>query len=588
MFSLRTLNLENTKVTLKRLLGYVKPYTSHVVISLISSIVSVGLTLLIPVLIGKAVDKIVDTGNVDFNYIFKMCLLIASCILGVAVFQWLTGTLTSRLSYNTVKDIRKDLIKKLNSVPLNFIDTTPHGDIISRIINDADALGDGLLQGFTQLFTGTLTILGTLIFMLSLNYQIALLVMVITPVSLLVTFGITRFSAKRFSRQAAIQGEVSSYVEEMVSNQKLLIAFSNEEDTVEEFEKINSRLYTAGEKAQFSSSIGNPSTRFINTIIYALVGLTGSFAAIGGHITVGTVSAFLTYSNQYTKPFNEISGIIWQIQSAFAGARRIFETLDEPNEVPEGKNAAKLLKARGDINIDDISFSYVPKQNLIENFSLKVTSGQKVAIVGPTGSGKTTIINLLMRFYELESGKIFVDGKNITDITRNSLRKLYGMVLQESWLYSATIKENIAYGKPNATDDEIIKAAKDAYAHEFIMQTEHGYDTVLTLGGESLSSGQKQLLCIARVLLCNPSMLILDEATSSIDTLTEQRVVKAFNKMMTGRTSFIVAHRLSTIQNADVILVLKDGNIIEQGTHLQLLAKKGFYYHLFKSQFAQV
>lgn len=571
---------------LKRILTYTKPYGFYLVGAAVCALISVSLTLLLPVLVGRAIDYIIEQGNVDFGGVLTLCVYMLISIGIVALFQWLMGICTSVLSYRTVRDMRKEVFRKLNHVPLNFIDTHPHGDIISRVVNDTDVVGDGLLQGFTQLFSGVVTILGTLGFMLFINYKIALLVFLITPLSLFVAIFIARLSSKFFTRQSMTQGELSSSVEEMVANQKLIIAFSGEEKVEKDFEEINSRLYTWGEKSQFSSSLSNPSTRLVNTIVYTAVGVAGALSVLSGGITVGTVSVFLTYANQYTKPFNEITGVIGQIQTAFAGAKRVFNLLDQADEPPEKPQAKTIEKAEGKVDIKNISFSYVPKRKLIENFSLQVKPGQNVAIVGPTGSGKSTLMNLLMRFYELNKGDILVDGISIQDITRDSLRLLYGMVLQDSWLYDATIAENIAYGKPNATREEIIEVAKSAYAHNFIMRMDKGYDTYITEDGDTVSQGQKQLLCIARVLLCNPSMLLLDEATSSIDTLTERRVQKAFTKMMEGKTSFIVAHRLSTIKNADIILVLKDGNIEEQGTHEELLLKKGFYYTLYNSQFA--
>lgn len=569
-----------------RTFAYMKPYKLYLIGAVSFAALSVALTLLIPVLIGRVVDHIVSAGNVEFDKIAPLCVYMLLCIAGVALFQWLMGMCNSTLSYRTVRDLRNALYQKLNDVPLNFIDTHPHGDIISRIVNDTDAVSDGLLQGLTQLFSGVITILGTLCFMLALNVHLALIVIIITPLSLLAAVGISRLSAKRFSKQALTQGELSGYVEEMLGSQKLIITFAHEDEAQARFEEINGRLYVHGERAQFTSSLANPSTRFVNTIVYTSVGLFGALSVIDGSLTVGVVSAFLTYANQYAKPFNEISGVVGQIQTAFAGARRVFDMLDEENQPPQPANAVDKPDTNGKIEMNGVSFSYTPKQNLITNFNLAVSPGQKVAIVGPTGGGKSTLINLLMRFYEVNHGTIHVDDTDISKITRNSLRKLYGMVLQESWLYNATIKENIAYGRPNATGAEIEQAAKEAYAHDFIMQTENGYNTVISDDSDNISSGQKQLLCIARVLLCNPSMLILDEATSNIDTLTEARVQKAFVKMMQGKTSFIVAHRLSTIVNADVILVLKDGDIIEQGSHKQLLEKKGFYHKLFYSQFA--
>lgn len=576
----------NNKGVIKRTLAYTKPYKFYIIGAIVCAAVSVSLTLLAPVLVGRAIDRIVSKGNVDFDNVFIICMVLLVTVSGVAVFQWLLGICTNAVSYNTVRDMRKDLFKKLNTMPLSYIDSNPHGDIISRIVNDTDAVGDGLLQAITQLFSGLITIMGTLVFMVAIDYKIAMVVFFITPLSLFVAAFIARLSGKMFSRQSKTQGEISSCVEEMVGNQKMVITFSYEERSQKKFEEINNRLYDCGEKAQFASSLANPSTRFVNAIVYAAVGIVGALSAISGSMTIGMVSCFLTYANQYTKPFNEVTGVIGQIQSAIAGAGRIFSLLDESDQVPESDDAIEMDKCSGNVKIENVSFAYTPGQRLIENFSLNVKPGQKIAIVGPTGCGKTTLINLLMRFYDVDSGSISVDGVPIKNITRNSLRHLYGMVLQESWLYSATIRDNIAYGRPDADDEEITAAAKAAYAHDFIMRMEKGYDTVITEEGGNLSQGQKQLLCIARVMLCNPSMLILDEATSSIDTLTELRVQMAFNKMMEGKTSFIVAHRLSTIKNADVILVMKDGNIIEQGTHSELISKRGFYFNLYNSQFA--
>ncbi|GHU82700.1 sugar ABC transporter ATP-binding protein [Clostridia bacterium] len=569
---------------LKRILSYTKPYRIYMAGAFVCAALSVGLTLLAPVLVGRAIDNIIGKGNVNFAAIAHICAIIAIAVAGAAAFQWLMGLCTSVLSYRTIFDLRKHLFAKLHSVPLSFIDSTPHGDIISRIVNDTDAVGDGLLQGFTQLFSGILTIVATLAFMLVINYKIALIIFVITPLSLFVSAFIAKLSAKRYMEQAETQGELSSYVEEITGNQRLVIAFNEQAEVQEKFEEINNRLYTCGQKAQFASSLSNPSTRFVNAIIYTAACIAGALAAISGGMTIGTVSCFLTYATQYTRPFNEITSVIGQIQSSFAGAKRIFAVLDEENQPPDEPNAAALTTCNGNVTVRDVSFSYTPQQNLIKNFNLVVKSGQKIAIVGPTGCGKTTLINLLMRFYDTNSGTISIDGIPSTSITRSSLRQLYGMVLQDSWLFGGTVRENLCYGNPNATDKEIISAAKAAYAHEFIMHTENGYNTIITEDGGNLSGGQKQLLCIARVLLCNACMLILDEATSNIDTLTEVRVQKAFAKMMQGKTSFVVAHRLSTIQTADVILVMNNGNIIEQGSHEELIAKQGFYYELFNAK----
>lgn len=577
-----------TKKTVVRILSYTKPYRRYLLGALLCAAASVCLTLLGPVLVGDAIDFIIAKGQVDFANVAKILLVLLVTIGGVALFQWLMALCTNAVSYYTVRDMRRQAFKKLHDVPLKYIDTTMHGDLISRIVNDIDAVGDGLLQGITQLFSGLVTIVGTVVFMLAINIQIALVVVLITPLSLFVAAFIARLSAKMFKEQQQTQGEISGYIEEVIGNQKVVKAFLREEKSAETFEEINQRLYVCGKKAQFASSLANPSTRFVNGIVYAAVGVIGAVSAVSGLLTVGQISCFLTYANQYTKPFNEVTGVIAQLQTAVAGAKRVFALLDQTNQSPDKEGAYVLHSCKGQIDIDNISFSYTPQQKLIEHFCLHVQPGQRVAIVGPTGCGKTTIINLLMRFYDVNSGRICIDGVDIRQVTRESLRSQYGMVLQESWLYHATVRENIAYGKPDAKQEEIEAAAKAAYAHGFICQLENGYDTIVTEQGANLSQGQRQLLCIARVMLCNPPMLILDEATSSIDTLTEQRVQKAFQKMMQGRTSFIVAHRLSTIQEADVILVMQNGNIVEQGTHTSLLQKGGFYSRLYNSQFAPV
>ncbi|MGN0550621.1 MAG: ABC transporter ATP-binding protein [Acutalibacteraceae bacterium] len=578
--------MKSTK-TVKRILSYTGKYSLFLLGALICSAVSVCLTLLGPVLVGNAVDCIITKGKVDFESVFKILSYLVLTIAGVALFQWLMTLCTNAVSYRTVQDLRKEIFKKFCDVPISYIDKSIHGDLISRTVNDIDAVGDGLLQGITQLFQGVITILGTLVFMLTINYKIAIVVVLITPLSLFVAAFIARLCAKMFKEQQQTQGEISGFVEEIIGNQKLSAAFLMEEENEERFDKINQRLYVCGKKAQFASSLANPSTRFVNGIVYAAVGIIGALGAVNGVLTVGQLSCFLTYANQYTKPFNEVTGVITQLQTAIAGAKRVFAVLDEENQEPDSENALVLTHCSGNIQIENVYFSYTPEQRLIESFNLSVKPGQRIAIVGPTGCGKTTLINLLMRFYDVTSGSIKVDGTDIRDITRSSLRKMYGMVLQESWLYNATIKENIAYGKPDASMDEIIKAAKAAYAHSFIVQMENGYDTVISEDGGNLSQGQKQLLCIARVMLCNPPMLILDEATSSIDTLTEQRVQKAFTQLMKGKTSFVVAHRLSTIKEADVILVMNNGNIIEQGTHNELIGRGGFYHSLYNSQFAK-
>lgn len=574
--------------TIKRILAFTKPYKGYLLGALLCAAGTVCLTLLGPVLVGDAIDFIIAQGQVDFISIGKILLGLLITIAGTALFQWLMTLCTNAVSYYTVRDMRQALFSKLNAVPLKFIDMQPHGDLISRVVNDIDAVGDGLLQGVTQLFSGLITIFGTLAFMLAINYKIALVVVLVTPLSLFVAAFIARLSAKMFKEQQQTQGEIGSFIEEIIGGQKVVKAFSREEKNQEIFDEINQRLYVCGKKAQFASSLANPSTRFVNGIVYAAVGVIGAVSAVLGGLTVGQISVFLTYANQYTKPFNEVTGVITQLQTAMAGARRVFSVLDEPAEKKDAPGARVLTRCDGAVAAEHVDFSYTPQRKLIQDFNLKVKPGQRIAVVGPTGCGKTTLINLLMRFYDADSGIIRVDGRDINEITRESLRAMYGMVLQESWLYSASIRDNIAYGKENATDDEVINAAKAAYAHGFITRLPNGYDTIVTEDGSNLSQGQRQLLCIARVMLCDPPMLILDEATSSIDTLTEQRVQRAFQKMMEGRTSFVVAHRLSTIKEADLILVMNAGNIVEQGTHEQLLQRDGFYAKLYNSQFAPV
>ncbi len=575
------------KGVVKRILLYTSKYKLYLISAFVFAVFSVCLTLLGPVLTGDAIDYIIGKGNVDFGSVGKILIGLICSTAGVAVFQWLMSLCINRVSYYTVRDMRRDAYQKLNNVPLSYIDSNAHGDIISRIINDIDAVGDGLLQGVTQLFSGIITIVGTLGFMVAINFRIALVVVFVTPLSLFVAAGIAKLSAKMFSKQQRTQGEISGFVEEMIGNQKVVSSFSMEEQNEQEFKKLNDELYICGKNAQFASSLANPSTRFVNGVVYAAVGVIGALSAIAGGLTVGQISCFLTYANQYTKPFNEVTGVISQIQTAIAGGARLFELMDSPDKTPDSENAKPLENVRGDIEFNNVSFSYTPDRPLIKNFNLKVKQGQRVAIVGPTGCGKTTLINLLMRFYDVCGGEIKIDGKPAASFTTDSIRRSFGMVLQESWLYNGTIRDNIAYGKEDATNEEIVTAAKAAYAHSFIMHLPDGYDTVITEDGANLSQGQNQLLCIARVMLSNPPMLILDEATSSIDTLTEQRVQLAFNKMMQGKTSFVVAHRLSTIKEADIILVMKDGNVIEQGRHNELLARGGFYAELYNSQFAK-
>ncbi len=581
-------NSQAKKKTLKRIVSYTKPYGKSLAGAVVSAVFYVVLNLTTPVLIGQAIDKAVGEGNVDFSAMLRIIGMIALTVIGSAFFQWLMALFTNTVSYMTVRDMRRDIFAKFNYVPLRYIDGHPHGDLISRVINDIDSVGDGLLQGVTQLFSGIVMIVGTLVFMLAIDFRIAAVVVVISPLSVFVAAMITRLSHKMFIKQSRTQGEISSYIEEIVGNQKTVKAFGYEERSLKDFEDINERLRVCGQKSQFYSSLANPSTRFVNSVVTAAVTVVGSINAINGIISVGQISCFLTYANQYTKPFNEVTGVIPQLQSALAGASRVFDVLDEPEQSKDADSAVELKDCKGSIDIENVCFSYSPDRKLIEDFNLKVKPGQRVAIVGPTGCGKTTLINLLMRFYDIDSGSILIDGIDTQNITRNSLRGLYGMVLQESWLYNATISENIAYGKPDATIDEIRAAARKAYIDGYIRRLPDGYDTIITEEGMNLSQGQRQLMCIARVMLCDPPMLILDEATSSIDTRTEIRVQQAFNAMMKGRTSFIVAHRLSTIKEADIILVMRDGHIIEQGNHRELLERKGFYSTLYNSQFSSV
>lgn len=574
------------KSVVSKILKKIKPYYGYLLLALLSAVISVSLTLYIPVLTGQAVDNIIDAGKVNFENILQILIYIAVGIVGVTVFQWIMNYFTNIISYKTVRDLRREIFDKFNSVPLSYIDSHPHGDLISRVINDVDAVGDGLTQMFLQLFSGIVTIVGTLIFMLMIDWRIALAVVILTPLSLFVAAFIGKLSHKRFSEQQLLQGEISSYVEEHVGNQRIVKAFSYENRAIADFEKLNTKLYDVGFKAQFAGALANPSTRFVNAMVYAAVGIFGALTAISGSLTVGQLSCFLTYANQYTKPFNEVTGVLTQLQTGIAAAGRVFEVLEAENEVPDSHESPKISECKGNVKIENVSFSYTKEKPLIRNFSLDVKSGSKVAIVGPTGCGKTTFINLLMRFYETDNGKISIDGVDIKSLSRDNLRRQFGMVLQDSWLFCGTIMENLRYGNENATDEEIISAAKASYAHSFIRRMPDGYNTVISEGGGNLSQGQKQLLCIARAMLTNPAILILDEATSSIDTLTEIRVQKAFAKMMKGKTSFVVAHRLSTIKESDVILVMKDGNIIEQGNHEELLKKGGFYSTLYNSQFA--
>lgn len=571
---------------MKRVLKYIRKYTPALVLSLLLAGLTVLLTLYIPILTGNAVDLIIGRGQVDIPGIFSIMKKIAIAMIITAVGQWVMNTCNNYITYHVIRDIRTDAFAKLEILPLKYLDAHAYGDIVSRVIADVDTFADGLLMGFTQLFTGVLTILCTLGFMLVTNVPITLVVVCITPVSFLVAKFIATKTYSMFKEQSETRGEQTSLIEEMIDNQKIVNTFSRGEAVKSKFGEINGRLQKCSLKAIFFSSITNPATRFVNSLVYAGVGVFGALVAIKGGISVGRLSCFLSYANQYTKPFNEISGVVTELQNAFVCAGRIFELIDEEPQVPDAADARVLEEAQGNVDLKDVYFQYVPEKKLIQNFNLQVKPGQRVAIVGPTGCGKTTVINLLMRFYDVNSGSIKVDGTDIRDITRGSLRTNYGMVLQETWLRSGTIRDNICMGKPDATEEEIIAAAKASHAHSFIKQLPQGYDTVITEDGGSLSQGQKQLLCITRVMLCLPPMLILDEATSSIDTRTEIKIQNAFAKMMEGRTSFIVAHRLSTIQSAEVILVMKDGNIIEQGNHETLLAKGGFYANLYNSQFA--
>ena len=577
---------KNNKETMKRVLKYIRKYTPALVLSLLLAGLTVLLTLYIPILTGNAVDLIIGKGQVDMAGIFAIMKKIAIAMIITAVGQWIMNTCNNYITYHVIRDIRTDAFAKLEILPLKYLDAHAYGDIVSRVIADVDTFADGLLMGFTQLFTGALTILCTLGFMLVTNVPITLVVVCITPVSFLVAKFIATKTYSMFKEQSETRGEQTSLIEEMIDNQKIVNTFSRGEAVKSKFGEINGRLQKCSLKAIFFSSITNPATRFVNSLVYAGVGVFGALVAIKGGISVGRLSCFLSYANQYTKPFNEISGVVTELQNAFVCAGRIFELIDEEPQVPDAADARVLEDAQGNVDLKDVYFQYVPEKKLIQNFNLQVKPGQRVAIVGPTGCGKTTVINLLMRFYDVNSGSIKVDGTDIRDITRGSLRTNYGMVLQETWLRSGTIRDNICMGKPDATEEAIIRAAKASHAHGFIKRLPKGYDTVITEDGGSLSQGQKQLLCITRVMLCLPPMLILDEATSSIDTRTEIKIQNAFATMMEGRTSFIVAHRLSTIQSADVILVMKDGNIIEQGNHETLLAQGGFYANLYNSQFA--
>lgn len=571
---------------MKKVMRLIRPYLHYVVLSFVFALISALLTLYAPILIGQGVDLVVGEKQVDFSGVFQILKRLAVIIGITSAAQWLMNLCNNTITYRVVKDVRKKAFTQLQKLPLKYIDSHQYGDTISRVITDVDQFSDGLLMGFSQLFTGVVTILGTLIFMLSINVKIALVVILITPISLFVASFIAKKTYTMFRKQSEARAQMTSLVDEMVGNQKVVQAFGYQKEALERFDEINKELQTCSLKAIFFSSITNPSTRFVNGLVYTGVGIVGAVSAMRGLITVGQLSCFLSYANQYTKPFNEISGVVTELQNAFACAKRVFDFIEEEPEKEDAPGAHALEQIDGSLTLSDVCFSYDPKVPLLQKLNLRVEPGQKIAIVGPTGCGKTTLINLLMRFYDLQEGTIFLSGHDIMEITKDSLRAGFGMVLQETWLKSCSIAENIAYGKPDATREEIVEAAKAAHAHEFIVRMNEGYDTILTEEGGNLSQGQKQLLCIARVMLKLPPMLILDEATSSIDTRTEIKIQEAFQKMMEGRTSFIVAHRLSTIKEADRILVMKDGNIIEQGNHEELLKKQGFYAQLYESQFA--
>ena len=578
---------QQRKATLNRVLHKIRPYSAFVVCSLLVAAVSVAAQLYIPILCGDAIDKMLGKGNVDLAGVLRIAVSILVVAAVAALAQWLLSVCNNRITFSVSRDLRNEALRKIQTLPLSYLDSHPSGDIVSRMVADVDTFADGLLMGFTQLFSGILTILGTLLFMLRENVPITLVVVCITPLSLVVAGFLAKRSYGYFQSQSTVRGKQTALVNEMIEGQKVVQAFGHEAESLAAFDEVNGQLQDVSLKAIFFSSLTNPATRFVNNIVYAGVGLVGALYAVRGGITIGQLSVFLSYANQYTKPFNEISGVVTELQNALACAARVFELLDAEEQVPEAENAA-ALQPDGHVQLQDVSFRYLPDRPLIEGLSLDVQPGQRIAIVGPTGCGKTTLINLLMRFYDVNSGSIRVSSTDIRDVTRASLRGSYGMVLQDTWLRAGTVRENIAYGKPDATMDEVIAAAKAAHAHSFIRRLPDGYDTVIAEDGGNISQGQKQLLCIARVMLCLPPMLILDEATSSIDTRTEVRIQKAFARMMQGRTSFIVAHRLSTIREADVILVMKDGHIVEQGNHDQLLAQGGFYAKLYNSQFEGV
>jgi ATP-binding cassette subfamily B protein len=575
--------------TLKRVFSYARPYLRFFILTVIFAGLGVALSLSVPVFIGEAVDCCVGKGNVDFEKLLKIIITLAVIVISSTVFQWLMSLCTNKLAFLTIRDLRADIFNKLERVPLKYIDGHTKGELTSRVINDIEIISDGLLQGFTQFFSGIVTIIGTLIFMMTINVKIAIVVVILTPLSFVAASRITKASHDSYVKQSKLRGDMVGLAEEMAGNQKIVKAFVYDKRAEERFDEINAAYGKIGAKATFFSSMTNPTTRFVNGLIYAAVGMLGALGVIGyssfiGYMSVGKLSSFLAYANQYTKPFNEISGVIAELQNAIASAQRVFDVLDEV-EVPDDSDKEVLTSCDGSLEFSDVFFSYSPETKLIENFSLDVKSGQRIAIVGPTGCGKSTIINLLLRFYDINSGSIKISGKNINEITRDSLRSCFGMVLQETWVFTGTVAENIAYGAPNATREQIIEAAKAVYAHGFIKRLPNGYDTLIS-EDSGLSQGQKQLICIARIMLMDPPMLILDEATSSIDLRTEQRIQKAFQKLMEGRTSFVIAHRLSTIKSSDVILVMKHGNVIEQGSHSDLMKKGGFYAELYNSQFA--
>ena len=579
-------NLMSQRNVLKKVLQRIRPYWAGLAASLVLATVYVVMTLYIPILVGNAIDCIVDTGRVDFPAMKIFLWQVVACSLIAAVSQWIMNQVNNRMTYRVTRDIRDEAFRHIQVLPLSYLDAHPQGDVVSRVISDVDTFADGLLMGFTQLFTGVMTILGTLLFMLRLHWGIALVVIFVTPLSLVVANFIATRTYSMFRLQTVTRGEQTGLIDETIGQIKVVQAFGHQAESLEQFDEVNERLKRCSLRAIFFSSLTNPCTRFVNSVVYALVGLTGALAAIAGGITVGNLTSFLNYANQYTKPFNEISGVITELQNALACAGRVFELIEAPARSPEPENPQRPQEVKGKVEIKDLRFSYVPEKPLIDDFQLSVEPGQRVAIVGPTGCGKTTFINLLMRFYDPQGGEIRLDGVNTRDMNRGELRRCVGMVLQDTWLKAGTIRENITMGKPDATQEQVVAAAKQAHAHSFIMRLPQGYDTVIGESGGALSQGQKQLLCIARVMLCLPPMLFLDEATSSIDTRTEIKIQKAFNTMMEGRTSFIVAHRLSTIREADVILVMREGHIVEQGTHDELLRRNGFYAQLYQSQFA--